>query len=270
MSRIVILYRESMMDDAELRAASENFPVLRSRLDVRQGDIVVSRYSALPFYEEQAEDIDRLGARLVNTWVEHRFVSDLGQWTEALGDMTPSTWKSFDDIEGDGPFVVKGATYSRKFDWATHMFAPNRTAAQSIYDALKRDSLTKQDTIYVRQYVPLRSFGEMESGLPISNEFRFFVLDGVVVDGGFYWSEHTDRIGYTPSTDEVPQEWLKEAVRRIGRKSRFYAIDVAELADRSGWTVVDVGDAQMAGTVTIPVDRLYGRLQRVFRTGRPD
>lgn len=263
--RVVILYRESMMEADELRAASTHFPMLRSRLDVRQGDIVVSRYSAVPFYEEQAEDITRLGARLVNTWSEHRFVSDLGQWAPTLDGYTPRTWSHPDAIEGDGPFVVKGATYSRKGEWYTHMYAPDRAAARVIYERLRQDPLTRQDSIYLREYVRLRDFGTMPSGLPISNEFRFFVLDGVIVDGGFYWSEYARDSQH--AIDEVPTEWLQTAIGRIGRRSRFYTVDVAELAS-GGWAVIDIGDGQMAGLSTISSDRFYMRLHNVFKTGR--
>jgi hypothetical protein len=270
--RVVILYREASTSAEELAAASRHFPCVKSRLDLRSGDTVISRYGALPFYKEQAEDIDRLGAHLINSLTAHRYVSDLYQWYRDVGpDLTPRTWAGLDEFEDapEGEYVVKGATYSRKHDWATHMYAPNREAVRTLFSTLQRDPLVGQDRIYIREYVPLRSHGEMPSGLPVSHEFRFIILDGVIVAGGFYWSEHLDRIGYTPQPSEVPQDFLRAVIDRVGLKCHLWSLDVAQKRDGS-WAAIDLGDAQMAGTCTIDVEDLYARLARTLRTGNPD
>jgi hypothetical protein len=47
---------------------------------------------------------------------------------------------------------------------------------------------------YVRQYIPLKNFGTGINGLPITEEYRFFILDGKIISSDFYWSEHLEYI----------------------------------------------------------------------------
>ena len=273
---VMILHREGVAyDETERAAIHRHFRASTSRLDIRTGVLVIGRYSTEPWYREQEADIRRLGARLVNSYEEHEWVSRLDAWVPTLAEMTPATWNSLEDFEREvdphttGSFVLKGATYSRKHDWATSMYAECAGDVERLYGRLMNDPMVGRDGVFIREYVPLVDHGTMPSGLPISNEYRFFVLDGVIVDGGFYWSEYVDHVGVSTDTNRVPKDFLLSAVDRIGRKSRFYTVDVAE-KKAGGWTVIELGDAQMAGLVSIPPERFYHRLRRTLERGSPD
>lgn len=261
----VLLYRggRECMDEDELEAAREHFLCITSRMAIFPGQLVIGRYSVLPFYRELEQDIRSTGARLINTYEQHLYAADLQNWVADLGALTPATWSRLEDVRGaTGPFVLKGATNSKKFQWKTHMFARDWLEAGTVYDRLCEDGLIAQQHIYIRQYVPLKTYFEDVVGLPVTKEFRFFVYNGQVLTGGYYWSSHIDTLrdqGIDPSPTEVPQDFLQEVVRRIGKKIAFYALDVAETAT-GDWIVIELNDGQMSGLSMNDPKVLYTRL----------
>jgi hypothetical protein len=181
------------MEQEELTAAKAHFPCITSRMAIAPDQLIIGRYSVLPFYRELEQDIQYIGARLINTYEQHLYVADLQNWVADLGALTPVTWSRLEDINGTtGPFVLKGATNSKKFQWKTHMFARDWLEAGTVYDRLCEDGLIAQQRIYIRQYVPLTTYFEDVVGLPVTKEFRFFVYNGEILTGGYYWSSHID------------------------------------------------------------------------------
>jgi hypothetical protein len=83
-----VLYRLSpgLMDEAELTAAKKHFVTYNSRMSALGGDLVIGRYSVLPFYQELENDLGVVGAKLVNTYRQHRYVADLQNYVADLGD----------------------------------------------------------------------------------------------------------------------------------------------------------------------------------------
>jgi len=78
--RPVILYRElgNNSDQLEIQAAQKaGFKVLKNRVLVESGDLVIPRYSAIPFFKNLEEDIAYLGGKTINTLNQHNYVSDL-------------------------------------------------------------------------------------------------------------------------------------------------------------------------------------------------
>lgn len=261
----VILYRggRECMDEEELEAATSHFHCVTSRMAVGRDWLVIGRYSVLPFYRELEQDIRSIGSRLINTHEQHLYVADLQNWVADLGALTPATWNRLEDIRGTtGPFVLKGATNSKKFQWKTHMFARDWLDAGTVYDRLCEDGLIAQQHIYIRQYLPLTTYFEDVVGLPVTKEFRFFVYEGEILTGGYYWSSHIDALreqGIDPKPEEVPKEFLAEVLRRVGKKVAFYALDVAELSD-GRWIVIELNDGQMSGLSMNDPKVLYARL----------
>src|SRR4051812_42407769 len=118
--RPVILYRgEEFIRDELLPATKAGFYCTDSRLDIKADDVVVGRYSVLPFYREQEKDINRVGAQLINSFAEHSYIADIGQWYNDIKGYTPETWTNIVSIPDSeqGPFIVKGETNSKKFNW---------------------------------------------------------------------------------------------------------------------------------------------------------
>lgn len=265
--RLVILYRKGVdpqADTEELHAASRHVTVIHRRTEVQRGDMIVGRYSVLPFYRELSLDVEALGGCLINSFREHQFVADMREWCEALGDMTPRLYHRLQDLPEVGPFVLKGQTNSKKHMWKTHMFARTKREAGEVWSRLRDDMLLADQEIYAREFVPLVRLAVGANELPISLEFRFFVCHGRVLSGGFYWSSHLDDLeGPVPDPNIVPKDFLNEAINRLSPHVTFYALDVAKTA-AGPWTVVEVNDGQMSGLSCNDPDEMYGNLRTIW------
>jgi hypothetical protein len=260
-----ILYRAgSMMEESEFRAAQRHFVTYGSRMLAHGGDLVIGRYSVLPFYKELETDLGMKGAKLINSFREHRYVADLQNYVHDLGNMTFRTWNFRDITEvPDGiPLVLKGETNSKKDKWGTHMFARNKKEAILVYHMLQDDSLIAQQDIYIREYVPLMKLFEGLGGQPITVEFRFFVAYGEVLSGGYYWSNHVGDLEKVPDPSMVPQEFLQKAIDKVKDKVNFFVIDIAQKA-AGGWIVVELNDGQMSGLSENDPEVLYKNLKHL-------
>ena len=260
---VIVRWRRSADTDEELDVAARYCDVKYLLADVPDNSTVCARYCALPFYRDVEQELARRGSRLVNTWRQHRFVADIGEWAPKLGALTPRTWSWDDYVRSPwaGPVVLKGETNSRKFLWDTHMFAPDLAAAVQVMRRLREDSLVGDQPIWVREHVPLRTYFIGPRGLPITEEYRFFVLDGEIVTGGYYWSSYAEELGDEVSPSAVPRSFLDGVVHRVGTRCRFYAVDVARTA-KGEWIVVELNDGQMAGPSECDLDELYRAIAR--------
>lgn len=257
------------MPDEELIEAQKYFFCTNHIVDIKPNDLVVGRYSVLPFYNEQSENIEILGGKLVNSYKQHLYVADLGAYVNDLGeDMTPRTWSELSHVNPDqAPFVLKGQTNSKKHMWQTHMFANTFEDAKKVYSRLMEDNMIGEQRIYIRKYLPLVQLGKAVTGLPFTKEFRVFVYNGKVVSKGFYWSALNEDIsaqGYEiPSVSDIPEDFLGECIWRIGKNCNFYTIDVAQ--DITGkWWVIELNDGNMAGLSEIPPSEFYKNLYELM------
>jgi hypothetical protein len=258
----VILYRKGMDPDAdqtEIDIAKKYFKVIHQRTEVEPGDTVIGRYSVLPFYKELENDIINKGGTLVNTFRQHQFIADMKEWCEVLGHLTPKLYPRIEDCPETGPFVLKGQTNSKKFLWDTHMFARTRREASIVAGRLQEDSLLADQAIYARDYVPLVELTKGFNGLPITEEYRFFVYNGHVLSGGFYWASHALDLETIPKASNVPENWLRKVIHKIGDHAMAYALDVAH-KDEGGWTVIEINDFQMSGLSMNDPEVLYSQL----------
>lgn len=256
----VIYFRGGLAEEAELLAAKRYFRVVHQRTHVQPGELVIPRYSALPLNRELCEDLKELGAIPINSHRQHVYVADLKNWYPDLEGLTPHTWFTLESVPKlGGPFVVKGATNSRKFEWSTMMFARDKVSAAEVVSRLSQDGMLKYQDIYIRQYVPLRRLATGLNDLPITKEFRFFVLDGKVLASGYYWSSHIDDIGEVPSPNEVPEEFKQQVIAAVGDNIRFWVMDLGQ-TESGDWVVVELNDGQMSGLSEVDPDTLYRNL----------
>jgi hypothetical protein len=268
--RPVILFRAGTLhEEKELSIAEKHFPVIRNRVRAVADDLVIGRYSVLPEYKELENDIEFLGAKLINSYKQHRYVADLRNWVEDpfLRQITPKTWYRVEDVPDDepGPFVVKGSTNSRKHDWKTHMFAKDKRAASEVAWRLYQDGLIGEDrqSIYVRKFVPFKRLMTGINDLPITVEFRFFVAFGEVLCGAYYWSSYADDLpDGLPKIDCIPVGFVEKIAAHLKDKINFVVVDVG--IDESGlpW-IVELNDGQMSGESENDLDTLYRRLHEV-------
>lgn len=268
-----ILYRRlDNADPAEIDAIkSAGFKLTESRLDIKPGDLVIGRYSVLPFFKNLEFDINQLGAKLINSYKQHRYIADLKNWYEDLEAVTPKTWFSLERIDYNGPFVLKGCTNSRKFQWDTYMYAKDVPTAANIAVELGNDSLIGYQDIVYRQYVPLKTYFNSIHGLPITKEFRFFVAYGQVISGGYYWSSQIEDLKEQgidiPDPSEVPINFLKHIIDKIYTSANFYTIDVAQ-TEQGHWLLIELNDGQMAGLSENEPYSLYHNLMKAVDSQR--
>jgi hypothetical protein len=256
----VVLMRCNLAEEYEFEEAAKHFPTFKVRSKVPPGSLVIARYSALPYYGELVEDLAHNGSELINSLSQHRWIADLGEWYEEFKDITPKAWSFLEGIPEEGPFVLKGETNSRKFDWKTHMFAQNKKEAIQVYLRLSQDSLISQQKIYVRQYVPLKTLEIAFGGeLPITEEYRFFILDGEVLCGAFYWSPYLDDLVERPNVTRVPEGFIRDIASRTKGKARFVVADVAKTQD-DRWILIELNDGQMSGLSENSPNALYSAL----------
>jgi hypothetical protein len=261
----VIYYRRGLMEKEELAAAGQYFHCVSLLTDIQAGERVIYRYSLFPFAKDQESEILNIGATPINSYDQHLYVADLQNWVMDLGELTPATWDRLELLPKTGPFVVKGETNSRKSNWNTQMFAETKTDAIRIHSLLCDDSLIGQQKIYIRQYVPLFTYMTGLNGLPITKEFRFFVLYGRVLCGAYYWQNYVDELSAIPNVDEVPKEFLQRVIDIVGTRINFFVMDVAQTAT-GDWIVIELNDGSCSGLSCIDPQLLYSRMQEVLES----
>ncbi len=268
----IILYRRDhsrhVSDVAELEAirdAGMDFTHSRTDHRILAGDrLVVARYCALPFGKELQNDLLAHDCALINSYRQHRFVADLGWWYEVLGpELTPCTWRWLEELPEKGPFVLKGETNSRKDRWRTHMYAETSCDARMVAGRLMEDSLISQQAIYIREFKQFAKHKDDLSGCPVSEEYRFFCLDGQVLSSGFYWSQHVEELGVHPTPPAAIDFVAKKVLPLLNGLVRFVAVDVALDID-GRWWVVELNDGQMSGLSENDPATMYAEMARVL------
>ncbi len=270
MQRPVILLRPELDVDKEAKEASQYFTIYQNRTAIPPGSIVIGRYSVLPYYSEVATDLAYTGSRLINSYREHSFIADISQWYPCLEELTPKTWFSVDEIPSyeEGPFVIKGRVNSRKHSWNKRMFAQTKADIGRVIASLMDDSYIVDQGIAIRKYEPFDIILRGCNDLPITYEFRCFVIKGVCFATGFYWVSHLLEVckalnGFipwelTPGADKC----LLRAIELIGDQAEFYSVDIAQRGNV--WRVVEINDGQMSGLPNITKDKFYRELSRMF------
>ena len=264
--KIKILFRSSLAEEYEKLSIVKYFNIIESRSLAQKGDLIIGRYSTLPYYDELEKDIKIIGAELINSFRQHRYIADMSSWYLDFEDITPKTWFRVEEVPENqaGSFILKGETNSKKHLWKTHMFAKNKEEITSLYLRLLDDSLVSTQNIYVRQFEPMIKYGDGLNGLPISKEFRFFIFDKQVVASGFYWSDQIDLFdGQLPNPTEVPKTFLDDVINRVGNNSRFYVVDIGQKIN-GDWMVVELNCGTMSGLSCVNPDELYGNLKNIL------
>jgi hypothetical protein len=270
--RNIIYYRQNCDWDQESESANKYFETTNSRMQIKAGDLVIPRFSALPFNKELEDDINYVGAKLINSNIQHRYIADLINWYDDLKDYTPKTYTRLQDLPEQGPFVLKGETNSKKFLWKTHMFAQNKQEAIAVESRLHQDSLITYQNIYIREFVKLKTFMTSIQDLPITNEYRFFCYKDQILSGGYYWSSHVldlEEIGIIPNINEVPKNFLNKTVSILKDKVNFYVIDVAETFTGE-WIVIELNDGCLSGMSENNADIMYSNLKKSLEKEQKD
>lgn len=258
-----ILFRQTDYGDIpEMEAASDVFPFFTQRSAIPRDSLVIPRYSCLPFYNELVKDCENLGSKLINSHSQHLYVANISQWYEDFKDLTPKTWKNLFEAKKSGfsgPYVLKGETNSKKFSWKTHMYAHDWEEAGNVFSRLLEDSLIGTQNIVVREFVPLKKYGIMPSGVPISHEFRCFFYKNKLLAKGYYWSNED-----VSPVDDIPPDFLQKIADIGGNKINFWVADVAQ-TEKGEWIVVELNDGSMSGLSSVNPVELYKNLKEALK-----
>lgn len=261
----VVYFRTGLWsEEAEFNACQKYFDTVRYRTEIPGGSLVIPRYSMLPFAFELSKDVENCNSTLINTVDQHEYVADIRRYYPDLEGITPKTWTTWNDLP-EGSYVVKGSTNSRKHEWNTRCFCKTKADIPRVANSLYDDDLIRDQGIVVREYIPLVTYGEGLNGMPITNEWRFFVLDGKILVGGYYWASEPDCCPGDPmSPPEDAIAMVEEALTRVGDKIRFFVVDVGE-TQAGGWIVIELNDGCMSGPSMIDYEVLYKKLAEAFK-----
>jgi len=257
----VVLFRSDFSDDVieEKKIIEKYLPVSENRVGLAD-KLVIGRYSVLPYYKELEKDLALQGSRLVNTFREHNYIADF-HWYEDVKKFTPETWFRLQDAPKDQlPFVLKGRTNSRKFEWDTHMLAKTWADVYRIERDLMQDGLIGDQDIVIRKYEPLKTLEVGLNGLPFANEWRFFFYKCHELSHGFYWSSSEAR----GKIDEKGVTLALDVAHIIEEHATFFVLDIAQ-KENGEWILIEVNDGQMSGLSENDPDTFYSNLANVLK-----
>jgi hypothetical protein len=215
-------------------------------VEIPRGSLVVPRFRSIPFGAELEQEVLSSGSRLVNSYREHRSIADLYSWVHLLEGLTPPAY-GIEDIPrlSEGAYFLKGETNSKKADWFTSAFAPDREALLQVAFRLMADELIGSQKLVIRPFQDYRAIGEDVTGRPIFHERRAFYYRGRLLSEAHYWSG--DEYGRPePLRPESYAAVQAEAIGRVGELAPFLVVDYAEYED-GHWGVVELNDGPMAG-----------------------
>lgn len=265
-----VLYRDSLLHGtSELDTIKTLFPG-RNAIDadsIPQNSVVFPRFNSIPFGAELEEAVREGGSVLVNTWEQYNYVSHLFTWVNDLAGLTPAAY-TVQDIPDlpEGEYFIKGELNSDKHDWLHSAFAPDVDSVNSVVANLREHSVISHQELVIRPFVRYRQLGVMESGQPLINEWRVFVLGGKVMAYGFYWSQQLHLIpgGNVDILDKSQfYATINDTIRKVGDKMNFMAIDVAEKPDGS-WDVIELNDGNMSGLCGVDASELWSSVKNHY------
>ncbi len=245
------LLDHTRVTDGSITEAISTIPAGAGTTIYRGWMLRVSQYAAL--YAALAAR----GVTLINDVDAYRFCHHLPDAYATLEGHTPRTvWlPGAGDVDfgqvhevlrafGSAPVILKDYVKSQKHYWKEACFIPDASDRAHV-EAVTRRFLALQgaelnEGLVFREFVPLELIGvHPRSGMPLGAEVRTFWLDGQLLLAHPYWADVA-----VDAVPDLPLAWLQNLVARI--PSRFFTIDIALLTS-GGWTVMELGDGQVAG-----------------------
>jgi hypothetical protein len=200
--------------------------------------------------------LEARGVRLVNTPDAYRHGHHLPEsypvieghtprsvWLPVAGEVDPERVMDLLRPFGDTALVVKDYVKSQKHFWEEACFIPPASDRRAVERVVRRFlELQGPDLVgglVFREFVDFEPVGRhLKSGMPLTLEYRLFVLGGRALLCTEYW-EAGDYRG-----EGLPLERFVDLAANV--RSRFFTVDVARKRD-GDWMVVELGDAQVAG-----------------------
>lgn len=198
------------------------------------------------------------GYHLITHPTEYVGCHHISNWYPVIEEFTPRTVIVHSDnvreildaarTFGDASLIIKDFVSSQKHNWKEACFIPSGndviSAARVIatFVALQKEVDGIQGGVVLREFVPLKSIGtHPKSGMPLSQEFRAFILNGKTISQSKYWEFGN----YAES--KPPSALLKKVSSRIYEElgSKFFTVDLAQ-KENGEWICIEVGDGQVS------------------------
>jgi hypothetical protein len=226
-------------------------------------------------YRGLYESLAAKSVRLINDPDQYRHCHHLPESYPVIEGHTPrSVWLTGDlGIDrimealapfGDVPVIVKDFVKSRKHEWAEACFIPSATDRETVVRVVGRFlELQGEDLaegLVFREYVEFEPVGfHPRSGMPLTEEYRIFWLDGTPI----FWSPYWEEGGY--SDTGLPLGPFADVA--VAVRSRFFTMDLARRRDGE-WMIVELGDGQVSGLPReSDAGRFYEALARCWPEG---
>lgn len=227
-------------------------------------------------YEQLYQALATKGLVLINTPAAYRHCHYLPEAYPVLAGHTPETaWLrtgldvSMDAVMealqpfGDRAVIVKDFVKSRKHEWYDACYISSAADRGEVERVVTR--FIQLQGADLNEGPVFREFVEFEpltthsrSGMPLTREYRLFVLDAQIMLAAPYWEE-----GEYDTEDRLPLDMVREVAARV--QSRFFTLDIAKCVDGT-WTIIEPGDGQVAGLpASIDAEAFYQALANHLR-----
>jgi hypothetical protein len=227
-------------------------------------------------YRVLYEALATRGVILINDPDQYRHCHHLPENYPVIERHTPrSVWLSGDlSIDrilealtpfGDAPLIVKDFVKSRKHEWREACFIPSASDRQVVTRVVTRFLELQEDDfnegLVFREFVEFEPVGvHPQSGMPLTEEYRVFWLDGTPIFWAPYWAEGNYGVL------QPPIEQFSGVAATV--RSRFFTMDLAKRRDGQ-WMIVELGDAQVSGLPReSDAGRFYEGLARAWPGGQ--
>lgn len=207
-------------------------------------------------YQSLYDALLERGFRLINTPEMYRHGHYLPENYSVIVDFTPqSIWLAYDDtftmnavhaalsVFGDKPLIIKDYVKSQKHYWHEACYIPNAAdharVEQVVTRFLELQGADLNEGIVFREFVEFQPLAQhSRSAMPLTEEYRVFVVDGQPALVTQYWSE-----GEYRNTPPALKQF-EPVIQKVN--SRFFTMDIARRIGGE-WMIVELGDGQVAG-----------------------
>ena len=153
-----------------------------------------------------------------------------------------------------GSYLIKDYVKSRKHEWNDACFIKDiedrENTARIVNNFISRQGSSLVGGIVLRRFESLRKTGVHEiSKMPLSEEYRIFILLGEILVVGDYW---TDGEHIRLSQEEC--YWIKSIAERV--KSNFVTVDLAGRTD-GRLIIIEFGEGQVSGLQQVQAEKFY-------------
>ncbi len=243
---------ETLVDYQDAPPAVRRVPeCLESEIAVYRGWMLApDRYAQL--YDALAAR----GVHLVNSPAAYTHCHYLPEWYPLGEGYTPRSVRTTDAAApferimellrpfGSAPVIVKDFVKLRKHEWEEACYIPSASDQAVVERVVRRFAELQGEELsgglVFREFVEFEPMGvHPKSRMPLTMEYRAFVLDGEPISVVEYWDEAVYSVGDGPPLDQ-----FRPVIGAI--KSRFFAMDLARRSDGE-WMIVELGDGQVSG-----------------------